>query len=176
MMTAIDFLLKLITAGAGLGLLYVAYKQLTRISKQIRRESDQIKAEKDQISADFLYKIEQDILRWLERHAEAKKWIYSKKEDKEAAGPILKDKYDEWEFEDYLNYFETIWIFGKRNLIDIETFYDFYGYYFLSVYEANDKELERMIRAMREEEADKDLYEGVENLYNAMTVIKRRRV
>lgn len=164
----IDFLLKLITAAAALGLLYVAYKQVTRISEQIR-------AEKDQISADFLYKIEEDILKWLDRHREAKKWIYSRKKEKEALGPVLKKKYDEWEFEDYLNYFETIWIFGRRNLIDIETFYDFYGYYFLSVYEANEKELEKIIRAMREEEGEKELYEGVENLYNAMIVIKRRK-
>ncbi len=73
------------------------------------------------------------------------------------------------------NYFETIWIFGKRNLIDIETFYDCYGYYFLSAYEANDKELEKIIRTIREEEGVKELYEGIENLYNAMVMIKRRK-
>ncbi len=172
----VDFLLKLITAVAALGLLYVAYRQLTRISNQIKVESEQIKAEKYQISADFLYKIEQDILKWLETHREAKKWIYSNRKEKEATGPILKEKYDEWEFEDYLNYFETVWIFGKRNLIDIETFYDFYGYYFLSVYEANDKELEKIIKTMREEEGEKDIYEGVENLYNAMMARKGRKV
>ncbi len=98
----IDFLLKFITPAAAPGLLYVAYKQLTRISDQIRPEGEQIRAEKDQISADFLYKIEEDILKWLDRHREAKKWIYSRKKEKEALGPILKEKYDEWEFEDYL--------------------------------------------------------------------------
>jgi len=129
----------------GIGAL-IAWLQLRRMNLQAK--------------ADFTYRVYDDLLKWLSNHKECRKWIFS-------LDTLLKPNFDKWEFDDYLGYFETIWSLKKKRLVDKEIVYDILSDYLISVYEANDFELKRIIDKVRDDEG-KDFYEGVENLYKEM--------
>lgn len=114
-----------------------------------------------QAKADFTYKVYKDLLEWLNSHKECGDWISSLK-------GLLKSNFDSWEFHDYLGYFETVWSLKKKRLVDEDIVYDILSDYLISVYEANDFELQKIIGEKREEDNMPDMYEGVEKLYKDM--------
>lgn len=131
------------------GLFIIAWWQLSKFKNQVR--------------ADFLYRISRDLDAWLREHKPAREWVFNKL-DHEKIG----DRYDKWEFDDYLGFFEIIWSFDKKRLVDKEIVYDLFSDYLVDVYEANDFEIKKIIERMREEEGKSDLYVGVESLYKEM--------
>ena len=104
------------------------------------------------------------MLAWLDAHEPIREWIF-KRLDIEKLG---KDRFDEWQLDEYLSFFETIWSFDKKGLIDKDTVYDLFSDFLISVYEANNSELKNIIQELRKEENKSDLYIGVEQLYNEM--------
>lgn len=150
-------LFTLALAAFTLALVIVARKQLGGFTRQVR--------------ADFLYRISRDLDYWLAVHKEARKWIFDDL-DKEKLG---RARFNEWEFDDFLGFFETIWSFDKKGLIDKEIVYDLFSDYLIWVYEANDYEIEKMIKEMREEEHGKDFYEGVMKLYEEMKELEEKK-
>jgi len=136
------------------GLLMVALWQLNKFNNQTR--------------ADFTYKVYRDLLGWLNSHKEVKNWIFKPK------NIPLGSNFDEWEFDDFLGYFETVWSLNKKRLVDKNIIYDLLSDYLISVYEANDKELEEIINKIRKEEGKPDLYIGVEKLYKEMKKIEQK--
>ena len=82
--------------------------------------------------------------------------------------PLTRENFDKWEFDDYLGYFETIWSLEKRGLVDEEVVYDILSDYLIEVYEAHNFGVKKIIEELRKTENKKDLYEGVEALYQEM--------
>ena len=130
----------------GLGVL-VAWCQLKRMNAQTR--------------AEFTYKIYKDLLEWLKLHEECRDWIFK-------LNTSLESNFDRWEFDDYLGYFVAIWSFKKRDLIDLDIVYDLFSDYLISIYEANNFELEKIIKDLREKENKPDLYQEIIFLYSEM--------
>jgi hypothetical protein len=112
-----------------------------------------------QIRADLIHKIYNEMMTWLEKHPETRKWIFAldKKLD-------LK-KYDDLFLDDFLSFFEEIWTFSKQKLIDFDLVYDLFSDFLIKPYEFNLKEL---IESLREKEKSPDYYIGVEELYRKM--------
>lgn len=137
------------TAFFTLGLLVVGGYQFLKFNNQVR--------------ADFLYKIMQDMQQWLNSHKETKEWIFEGLQKE----PITEKRYEEWEFDDLLGFFETIWSLDKRGLIDEELAYDFFSDYLICIYEANDFEIKKLLMRFRKEEGS-DLYVGIDSLYKKM--------
>lgn len=158
-MTCIVNILQIVIVGIGilfsilqtifivLGVL-IAWWQLRRMNVQTR--------------ADFTYRVYRDLLEWLRDHKECRKWIFTLKT------PLTRENFDKWEFDDYLGYFETIWSLEKRGLVDEEVVYDILSDYLIEVYEAHNFGVKKIIEELRKTENKKDLYEGVEALYQEM--------
>ncbi len=124
---------------------------------------------KNQVRADFAYKIYQDMLCWLDSHPEAKAWIID--------GQMVKKlgaNYGKWQFDDFLAYFETLWSFSKKGLIDDEIVYTLFSDYLITVYEANNFELQGILDNLRKKEG-KRFYGGAELLYQKFKRIERGR-
>lgn len=136
-------ILQTILIGTGV---FVAWYQLKRMNVQAK--------------ADFTYRVYKDLLEWLTNHKKCREWIFS-------LNRPLGEDYDKWEFDDYLGYFETIWSLKKKGLVDKEIVYDILSDYLISVYEANEFELQKIIEKIRKDEGE-DYYEGVEKLYKEM--------
>ncbi len=149
-MGCVETIAAVVTALSTVGLALIAWKQLGKYTHQV--------------GADFLYKISRDLDDWLSNHPDARNWIFSKS-DKEK---ISRERYDEWEFDDFLGFFETIWSFDKKKLVDKEIVYDLFSDYLIDVYEANNFEIKNLIEEMRKEGEENDLYIGVEGLYKEM--------
>ena len=116
-----------------------------------------------------MYRISMDLDAWLREHKEAKDWIFTKLDHEK-----LGDRYNEWEFDDFLGFFETIWSFDKKKLVDKNIVYDLFSDYLISVYEANDFELKTIIDEGRIKEAEVDFYIGVEKLYKEMKTVENK--
>ncbi len=127
-------------------LLVVAWLQLRNLRHQMR--------------ADLLYRLYQDSLDWMKRHPAVRKWIFEG-----APAGLLAEKHEEWEIERYLTFFETLWSFEKRQLVDSATVCDLFRHFVVAPYEANAFELQRLISAVRAAERRPDLYCGIESLY-----------
>ena len=140
---------EIVTALATAGLVVVAFFQFRRFNNQVR--------------ADFTYKVYRDLCEWLRLHPEAREWI------NDPEGKALDAEFDAWEIDDYLTYFETVWSLWRTDLVDRDMVYDLLSDYLIVSYEANDREVEKIIHKMREEEPDsRDVYIGAENLYREM--------
>jgi hypothetical protein len=81
---------------------------------------------------------------------------------------LTKKKYESWELDDFLGFFETIWSFNKKRLIDQDITYDLFSDLLISAYEANDFALEKIIKDFRKEPKKGDYYIGVFELYKEM--------
>ena len=109
-----------------LGLLIVAWIQVNKF--------------RDQVKADFLYRIYKDMLEWLKNHKEVRDWIFETKET------LTREKYESWELDEFLSFFEMIWSFDKKGLVDQDTVYDLFSDFLISAYEANDFALKKIIQ------------------------------
>jgi hypothetical protein len=108
------------------------------------------------------YKIYNDMAEWERSHPDARKWIYEY-DDKDSV--FLKDHFDKWQFDDYLTYYETIYSLEQKSVVDNSLVYDLYSANLEQIYEANNFELERLIKTMRIQQNDPEIYIGVEKLY-----------
>lgn len=142
-----------LTAIFTFGLLIVAWVQLNKFRSQVK--------------ADFLYRIYKDLIEWLNNHKEARAWIFETKEE------LTREKYESWEMDDFLSFFEMIWSFDKRGLVDKEIVYDLFSDLLISSYEANNFALRNIIRDLKKEEKKKDLYVGIARLYAEMKSLER---
>ena len=145
---------EIVTALGTAGLALVAYFQFRRFNKQVR--------------ADFTYKVYQDLYVWLNAHPQLQQWV------DDPDGRALKANYDAWGIDDYLTHFETVWSLWRTGLVDRNMVYDLVSEELIASYEANDCELERIIRDMQQEGTDtSDVYIGVQNLYGEMKRMTR---
>ncbi len=120
----------------------------------------QLRNLRHQTRADLIYRIHQDLLDWLKRHPAVRKWIFEG-----APAGTLAEKYEEWEVDDLLAFFEALGSFGKKHLVDHAIVYDLFRDFVVAPYEANAFELQRLISALRDAKRMPDLYGGVESLY-----------
>jgi len=149
---------EIVTAVATLGVALVAFFQLRRFNNQVR--------------ADFTYKVYCDLCEWLRTHPQAQRWV----EDPDKILPLDFERYDEWEIYDFLTYFETVWSLWRNDLVDKEMVYDLLSEDLIKTYEANDRQIEIMIREMQTEDEDSaDVFIGVEKLYNKMKQMTERK-
>jgi hypothetical protein len=111
--------------------------------------------------AELTFKIYQNQMLWLKMHDDCRNWI------KNLEGP-LGPNYAKYDFDEYLRHFESLYSLRKIGLLDEELKYDLFCDVLISVYEANNYELERLIKKMRKENGITDYYEGVEILYKNM--------
>ncbi|MGB9677329.1 MAG: DUF4760 domain-containing protein, partial [Candidatus Ratteibacteria bacterium] len=132
-------------AGLTILLIYIAWRQLKLLLIQSR--------------ADLIHKIYQGLIEWLEKHPEARNWIY--KLDRK----ISEEEFGQYFLDDFLGYFEEIWSLSKKDLIDFDLVYDLFSDYLIEPYEFQLKEI---ITILREKERKPDLYEGLEELYERM--------
>ena len=147
---------EIVSAVATLGIVAVAFVQLRRFNRQVR--------------ADFTYKVYRDLREWLRTHPNARQWLNNP--DREPLG----DHYDEWDFDEFLTYFEAVWSLWLKRLVDREMVYDLLSDDLITTYEANDREIEKIIRGLRTEEPDADdVFIGVEQLYDKMKRRTRRQ-
>jgi hypothetical protein len=144
-----------LTALFTLGLLIVAWIQVNKF--------------RDQVKADFLYRIYKDMLEWLKNHKEVRDWIFETKET------LTREKYESWELDEFLSFFEMIWSFDKKGLVDQDTVYDLFSDFLISAYEANDFALKKIIQVLRKEEHKNDLYIGVKQLYKKMKALEKEK-
>ncbi|MDP4268255.1 MAG: hypothetical protein Q8880_12575 [Bacteroidota bacterium] len=106
------------------------------------------------------YSIYKDIVEWENTHKEAISWVNNPDTVK------LKYKYRDWEFDDYLGYYEMIYSLKKKNMIDMDLVYELTSSGLEGAYEANNFELRNLIQQFRKEDNDPEIYIGVEKLYN----------
>ncbi len=104
------------------------------------------------------YSICKDIDKWEKEHPEASRWI-SKLDSP------LADKYEKFEFDDYLGYYEALYYLKLNGSVDEGLVYELFSNELESIYEANNFELKGLILKMRKEENDPEIYIGVESLY-----------
>lgn len=156
-MGTVEQISAIVTALATSSLAVIAWWQLSRYTNQLR--------------AEFLYTISKDLDAWLRKHKPARDWIF-KGSDSER---LRRERYDEWEFDDFLGFFETIWSFDKKGLVDKEMVYDLFSDYLIDVYEANDFEIGKIIEELRKEGNENDLYIGVEELYKEMKKLEAKK-
>jgi len=144
--------LELASAVLTLGLLLVAWIQFRKFNKQVR--------------AELAYKIYQDIIVWFGGHEEAYDWLHSAfKRGK------LKRNFNDWKFNDFLGYFEAIWSFSKKGLMEKEIVYDLFSDTIINSFEMNKGELLEIISELRKGKYGSDIYEGAEELYMEMKKI-----
>jgi hypothetical protein len=119
-----------------------------------------------QIRGDLIHKIYNEMMSWLEKHPDTRRWIFAldKKLD-------LKE-YNDLFLDDFLSFFEEIWTFSKRKLIDFDLVYDLFSDFLIKPYEFNLKEL---IESLREKEKSPDYYVGVEELYKKMKKYENKK-
>jgi len=115
-----------------------------------------------QMKADFAYKIDRDLLKWLNDHKGFKNWIYYER------NALLEPNYKKWELDDFLGYYELLATLEDQGLVDKDVVYALFSYDLMAVYEAHDFELKKIITKIRTEEGDPDIYSGVEDLYKEM--------
>jgi len=144
------------TAVATLGLVAVAFVQLRRFNRQVR--------------ADFTYKVYSDLRQWLRLHPDARAWI-----DDPDGTPLDNDHYDEWNMDEFLTYFEAVWSLRLKRLVDRDMVYDLLSDDLITAYEANNLEIEKIIRDMRSEPGCSDVFIGVEKLYREMKHMTERK-
>jgi len=117
----------------------------------------------DTNKVNLTYKIYGDMQNWEQSHPEARKWIYES-QDKDSI--FLKKYYYKWDFDDYLGYYELLYSFEQKGVIDKKLSYDLFSGNLEGIYEENNFELQNIIDSFRIEANDPEIYIGVENLYH----------
>jgi len=109
--------------------------------------------------AELTFEIYHAQMAWLKTHKEFGNWLAK------SAGPPGPDcsRYD---FDEYLGYFEDLYILKRRGLLDKKLMYDLFGKTLISVYEANNHELNFLTEDMKNN--SDDCYEWVDILYRDM--------
>ena len=125
-----------------------------------------LKKDNEQKKAMLTYNIYSDIIHWEQLHPDARHWIF------ELDSP-LKDNYSNWQFDDYLGYYELLYTLYKKDQIDIDLAYELLSNTLETIYKAHDNELGKMIQQFRKEENDPEIYIGIEKLNQEF--LKRRK-
>jgi len=117
------------------------------------------------VQIEYVFHIYKDIIKWLNSHKGAHKWVYDPKSNQ----GLLKENWDNWGFDDFLGYFEAIWSLKKKGAIDIELVYDLLSDFLFSMLDETD-ELKNCIQQLRSEfKKEKgypsDYYKGISELY-----------
>jgi len=118
--------------------------------------------------ANFTYTIYQDFMEWLKNHKECRDWVFKLDQH-------INAHYLDWEFDDFLGYFEALWSLEKLKLVDMRMVYDLFSDYLIDIYESNDFELKKIIEKLRSEEGKQDYYTGVEKLYTMMKAMSSKQ-
>jgi len=103
-------------------------------------------------------KIQSDMFQWKKEHLEAKAWIND-------PDSTLRRNYAEWDFDDYLGFYDDLYTLFQKNMIDKKLAYGFFSYELETIYKANNFELKALIDSFRVADNDPELLYGVEHLY-----------
>ena len=89
--------------------------------------------------------------------------------------PLGDDHYDEWNIDEFQTYFEAVWSLWLKHLVDRDMVYDLLSDDLIKAYEANNREIQKIIRGMRSEPGWSDVFIGVEKLYREMKQMTERK-
>jgi len=114
----------------------------------------------DAKKVDYTYKIYNEMTQWEKEHPKVEQWIYDISDS-----TSLIDNYKQWDFERYMDFFETLYSLRSKNLIDEELAYLLFSANIEFIYERNNGELRKLIQVIRKKYNDPEFYVGIESLY-----------
>jgi hypothetical protein len=132
----------------------------------------------------YVYKIHQDITKWLEEHYFARKKVLENPEwylplgtVQELLSPELRKEREEckkqlWDINSFLLYFKALWIAYEKGEADIKVINDLMGDYIIKIHKNSQKLAERL-KVEEEIELDASALRAIDNLYNEILKLKR---